>query len=1253
MVTTKKGRGKMTKLSAWKYFSLIMALVLVISLGAVTMPARPVRATGTPMVSAGVFHTLGLKSDGTVIAVGCNDQGQCEVNSWTGITQVSAGLYQSVGLKSDGTVVAVGLNSDGQLGVGLWTDITQVSAGGLHTVGLKSDGTVVATGSNDDGQCDVGTWTGITQVAAGYYHTVGLKSDGSVVAAGNNEYYQCNVTGWTDITQVAAGGYHTVGLKSDGTVVAIGNNYSGECDVDSWTDISQIAAGRAHTVGLKSDGTVVAVGWNLNGQLYVDSWADITQVSAGGQHTVGLKSDGTVVAVGDNEIGQCQNINSWINITQVSAGYSHTVGLKSDHTVIAVGNNDASQCNINGWTNINQVSAGGYHTAGLRSDGSVWTAGSDSYGQCDTTDWTDITQVSAGLYHTVGLKSDGTVIAIGWNNYGQCNIDDWTGITQVSAGGWHTVGLKSDGTVVAVGAIDNGRCNTDNWTDITQVAAGGGHTVGLESDGTAVAVGYNNRDQCDVDSWTGITQVSAGYYHTVGLLSDGTVVATGSNDDGQCDVGTWTGITQVAAGGYHTVGLGSVVAVGKNDNGQCNLTGWNLVVAISAPIAATNAASNVQQTTATLNGSVTDDGGEGCQYRFEYDTDSGEPYASHTEWTGSKTTGQSFSENIDSLSQVTKYYFRAQCKNSAGTSSGSELSFNTRPGVPTSFSATAVSSSQIDLSWTKGDSAQKTMVRRSDIAYPTAPDAGNQVYFDTGTSISDTSGLSPGTTYYYSAWSWVVGSDIWSSTYAQATATTLALPLPPPKPTLKSPAGGATVSTLTPTLEWNAADRADSYGVQVATTSAFTTKLVDISNITELHYDITSGLNWAKTYYWRVNAHNDGGTSSWSAYRSFKTSVGPPPDFAPSNLVATAITSTRIQLDWQDNSSNETSFKIERKTGAGGTYAVVGTVTASVTTFTNGSRVPNTTYFYRVRAHNAGGNSGYSNEVSAMTFPAPTKKSPAGGATVSTLTPKLEWNALIGATSYGVQVATTSTFTTKLVDTDNITGLYYDITGGLLNWSKTYYWRVRAHKGGDTSSWSAYRTFKTSVGPPPDAPSNLTATATTSTRIQLDWQDNSSNETSFKIERKTGAGGTYAVVGTVVTDVTTFTNGDRVPNTTYFYRVRAHNAGGNSGYSNEVSAMTLRAPTLSSPAGGATVPSLTPTLAWNVVTNANTYSVQVATTSTFTTLLVDVSSITELHYDVTGGLNPNTTYYWHVSAQNSGGTSSWSAYRSFKTPAGP
>ena len=262
------------------------------------------------MVVCGSARTIGFRVDGTVLACGKNDDGQCNVSGWKDIVAVAAGNAHTVGLKSDGTVVACGQNASGQCDVSGWKDIVAVAAGGAYTVGLRSDGTVVACGYNEYGQCDVFEWTDIVAVAARSLHTVGLRSDGTVVACGYTKDGQCDVSGWKDIVAVAAGRIHTVGLRSDGTVVACGYNEYGQCDVSEWTDVVAVAAGRIHTVGLKSDGTVVACGQNASGQCDVSSWTDIVAVAANRFHTVGLKSDGMVVACGSNSDGRC-DVSGW------------------------------------------------------------------------------------------------------------------------------------------------------------------------------------------------------------------------------------------------------------------------------------------------------------------------------------------------------------------------------------------------------------------------------------------------------------------------------------------------------------------------------------------------------------------------------------------------------------------------------------------------------------------------------------------------------------------------------------------------------------------------------------------------------------------------------------------------------------------------------------------------------------------------------------------------------------------------------
>jgi hypothetical protein len=286
---------------------LLLAMAIILSL---IVPASVAGASATvPLADDGSIGHLAVDNSSADSVMALNTP-EAKV-----IPMVAAGGWHTVGLKSDGTVVAVGRNMDGECGVGAWTDITQVAAGGMHTVGLRDDGTLVAAGDNGYGQCDIGSWTNITQVAAGYGHTMGLKNDGTVVAVGWNQYTQCDVGDWTGITQVVAGYDYTVGLKSDGTVVAVGWNQYTQCDIGDWTGITQVAAAGeyligAHTVGVKADGSVVAVGQNNIGQCGVDSWTDIIGVAAGSAHTVGLKSDGSVVAVGDNDGGQC-NVGGW------------------------------------------------------------------------------------------------------------------------------------------------------------------------------------------------------------------------------------------------------------------------------------------------------------------------------------------------------------------------------------------------------------------------------------------------------------------------------------------------------------------------------------------------------------------------------------------------------------------------------------------------------------------------------------------------------------------------------------------------------------------------------------------------------------------------------------------------------------------------------------------------------------------------------------------------------------------------------
>jgi len=311
-------------------------LGLAITTARVTRPVQVGTATDWVMVAAGEYHTLALRADGSLYAWGWNIYGQLgsPTNSGTNAptptpqlvagtyTQIAAGVYHSLGLRADGSLYAWGSNQYGQLGTATNSGTsnanptptpvagtyTRVAAGGQHSLALRADGTLYAWGDNSYGQLGPAATAGptptqvggtYTQVAGGFYHTLGLRADGSLYAWGRNEYGQLGsatnngtytatptpqlVAG--TYTQVVAGFAHSLALRADGSLYAWGRNGNGELGIGTtnaattpvptreatlgtgWTTLGPGSAATFSLVRTPSAQSFASAGWNALNQL--------------------------------------------------------------------------------------------------------------------------------------------------------------------------------------------------------------------------------------------------------------------------------------------------------------------------------------------------------------------------------------------------------------------------------------------------------------------------------------------------------------------------------------------------------------------------------------------------------------------------------------------------------------------------------------------------------------------------------------------------------------------------------------------------------------------------------------------------------------------------------------------------------------------------------------------------------------------------------------------------------------------------
>lgn len=273
---------------------------------------------------------------------------------------------------------------------------------------------------------------------------------------------------------------------------------------------------------------------------------------------------------------------------------------------------------------------------------------------------------------------------------------------------------------------------------------------------------------------------------------------------------------------------------------------------------------------------------------------------------------------------------------------------------------------------------------------------------------------------------------------------------------------------------------------------------------------------------------------------------------APSNLTAVAM-GTVINLSWMDNSGAELGFVIERKDPMNG-YMEIGQVGANTATFQDSRQLArDVTYTYRVRAFDATGKSVASNEASARlagagmtTFTDFNPKSGAAGMWVNISGGNLD--AVVGVQfsgPFGPQFA--------LFSLVSPASLNATVPAGAISGPIT----LLTRDGGSVQSPAAFTVGMVTPSPgvefTPNAPTNLSAVAS-GTGINLSWIDNSGVESGFRLERRIGLNGGYAVYANLAPNTTSFMDTAVTPGNSYFYRIVAFNQNGDSGYSNEAGA---------------------------------------------------------------------------------------------------
>ena len=496
---------------------------------------------------------------------------------------------------------------------------------------------------------------------------------------------------------------------------------------------------------------------------------------------------------------------------------------------------------------------------------------------------------------------------------------------------------------------------------------------------------------------------------------------------------------------------------------------------------------------------------------------------------------------------------------------------------------------------------------------------GETLYSNVGGNGFTDSSATSGTTYFYKVTAVNSAGESGLSSEVSAASTTNTTGL-----TLTATPGFAQV-----TLNWNAYPNAAYYQVFRGTTVGGEDKTTPFFNANGTTYTDTGLKNGTAYFYYIVCITNDNVQhQSNEIIVTPGTTVAAPA--APTGLAATAG-NAQVSLTW-NASTGATSYNVYRGTAAGGESATAIATGVTGTSYTNTGLTNGTAYYFTVKAVNAGGTSGASNEANATPTAAPA--APTGlSATAGNAQVSLTWNASTGATSYNVYRGTAAGGESATAIATGISGTSYTNTG--LTNGTAYYFTVKAVNAAVPPALPMRP-----MQPRPAAPgsSGWTYGHAGNAQVSLTWNA-STGATSYNVYRGTAAGGESATAIATGISGTSYTNTGLTNGTAYYYTVKAVNAGGTSGASNEanatptVAARRQRRLDFRPPRGNAQV-----SLTWNASTGATSYNVYRGTAAGGESATAIATGVTGTSYTNTG-LTNGTAYYYTVKAVNAGGTS--------------